>query len=271
VARVRRYQVQEEILQERNSFSKTDPDATFMRTKDDVLNKGQLKPCYNIQISTENQIVTHYSVHQSPTDPNTFIEHLNGYQSLYGELPKTVIADAAYGSEENYDFLAHHQIEAVVKYSGYFQEQKKGGKEFKPSFWRYDQDKDIYFCPQHRPLFYSKTMTKPTTTGYEQVSKRYICKDCSNCPVHELCKQSEGNKEIQIGEKRKFYQQKAAELLATPRGRELSKRRSCEVETFFGQTKHNQGFRRVSMRGFEKVETEIGLLAVVYNLKKLII
>lgn len=53
-----------DIMGERNSYSKTDEDATFMRMKEDAMKNGQLKPGYNIQIATENQFITNYAVYQ---------------------------------------------------------------------------------------------------------------------------------------------------------------------------------------------------------------
>ena len=56
------YESKLEILGDRNSYSKTDPDATFMRMKEDAMNNGQTKPGYNVQISTENQFITNYGI-----------------------------------------------------------------------------------------------------------------------------------------------------------------------------------------------------------------
>lgn len=103
-----RYEQQEKILQGRNSYSKTDPDATFMRMKEDYMRNKQLKPAYNVQISTNDQFITNYSLHQTTSDTTTYIEHLEQYKSLYGLYPKESIADAGYGSEENYLYAQEH-------------------------------------------------------------------------------------------------------------------------------------------------------------------
>src|SRR5690606_19803780 len=55
----------------------------FMRMKEDHMKNGQLKPAYNPQISTENQIITHYSIHQTPGDTRTLKCHLEGFKNLY--------------------------------------------------------------------------------------------------------------------------------------------------------------------------------------------
>jgi transposase len=118
------YQQQEQILKGRNSFSKTDPDATFMRMKDDHMRNGQLKPAYNLQISTSNQFILHYSTHANPTDTKTLIPHLEGFQSNYGKLPEEVVADAGYGSQENYQYMATQKLKGYVKYN-YFDKDRK--------------------------------------------------------------------------------------------------------------------------------------------------
>ena len=121
---LRKYHEQEKHLINRNSYSKTDTDATFMRMKDDHMRNGQLKPAYNLQISTSNQFILHYSTHQRPTDFKTLIPHLEGFKAAYNKLPKELVADAGYGSQENYLFLQGQNVEAYVKYN-YFDKDRK--------------------------------------------------------------------------------------------------------------------------------------------------
>ena len=111
VERLKKYEQQEKILEGRNSYSKTAHDATFMRTKDDHMKNGQLKPCYNVQFSTSNQVLVNYTLGQTTADTSLYIAHLEDYASSYGFMPSTVLADAGYGSEENYTFLAEQEQE----------------------------------------------------------------------------------------------------------------------------------------------------------------
>ena len=126
---LRKYEEQEAILGGRNSYSKTDPDATFMRMKEDHMQNGQLKPGYNAQISTENQIIVNYTLHQNPTDTKTLKPHLENLKETYGaEIFKkieNITADAGYGSEENYDYLEKEELTAYVKYNTFEKEQDK--------------------------------------------------------------------------------------------------------------------------------------------------
>src|SRR5690606_6890834 len=111
------------------SYSKTDPDATFMRMKEDHMQNGQLKPGYNVQISTENQIIVNYTLHQNPTDTKTLKPHLENFKETYGEAVfkelEDITADAGYGSEENYDYLEKEELTAYVKYNTFDKEQDK--------------------------------------------------------------------------------------------------------------------------------------------------
>lgn len=112
--RLDKYEKYESILGERNSFSKTDKDATFMRMKEDHMKNGQLKAAYNVQIGTENQFILNYSIHQNPADTTTLIPHFEEMKEEMKEeidtKPKNVIADAGYGSEENYEYLKKEGI-----------------------------------------------------------------------------------------------------------------------------------------------------------------
>eukprot|EP01040_Poterioochromonas_malhamensis_P026128 gene26128-32782_t len=120
---IARYERQEAILGERNSYSKTDTEATFMRMKEDHMKNGQLKPGYNVQISTSNQYIVNYTIHPNPTDTTTLTAHLAQHEASFGKAPKVLIADAGYGSEENYTLLEKKDVTAFVKYSMFDKQQ----------------------------------------------------------------------------------------------------------------------------------------------------
>lgn len=150
---LQKYNEQEEILGKRNSYSKTDPDATFMRMKDDYMQNGQLKAGYNLQASTNNQFIVNYTLAQTTADTTTLKDHLNKHITSYGEAPQTLTADAGYGSEENYADLEEKEVTAYVKYNYFHKEQRdKKHKEnpFLPDTLFYNQDTDTYYCPMGR-------------------------------------------------------------------------------------------------------------------------
>ena len=124
---LKRYESQGKILDGRNSYSKTDPDATFMRMKEDHMRNGQLKPGYNPQVSTNRQFILNYTLHQCAGDTTTYPLHMEEFHSLYGRYPSVSVCDAGYGSEENYLYALRHGIETFIKYSYFHKEQKRNG------------------------------------------------------------------------------------------------------------------------------------------------
>ena len=101
---------------DRNSYSNTDTDATFMRMKEEHMLNGQLKPAYNVQVSSSDQYIVDYSIHQTPGDTTTFVPHMEQHKVQYGQYPDAVTAaDAGYGCEQNLQYLEYNAIEGYVK------------------------------------------------------------------------------------------------------------------------------------------------------------
>lgn len=167
--KLEKYETDLHILGDRNSYSKTDQDATFMRMKDDHMQNGQLKPAYNPQISTENQFITHVSIHQKPNDTTTLETHLNGFENAHNKQSKEVVADAGYGSEENYEMLEEKGITAYVKYNYFHKEQKKKAKNnpFLTQNLFYNQEQDFYVCPMGQRMEKIGTDKRISSNGYE--------------------------------------------------------------------------------------------------------
>lgn len=269
--KITQYQAQEATLGDRNSYSKTDPDATFMRMKEDHMKNGQLKPGYNIQISTSNQYIVNYTIHPNPTDTRTLCSHLAQHEASFGKMLKILTADAGYGSEENYALLAGKDIEAYVKYGMFDREQKKSCRDKKPfsvDKLHYNSSQDCYICPMGQQMSCIGTFTQKTSTGFQQQIKKYEAKNCINCPLNGACQKSKGNRIIQVNEQLEAYKDRAYELLNSDVGIAKRKQRSHQVEPVFGNIKQNHGFRRFMLRGKEKVSIEWGLLAIAQNLRK---
>ena len=268
-----KYEKANEIFKGRGSYSKTDPDATFMRMKEDHMLNGQLKPGYNIQMGTENDFIVGFTVHPNPTDTKTMIPHLEHVKEKLGKLPGNIIADAGYGSEENYEYLNDENVSAYVKYNRFHWEKLKKNREniFLTDNLKYDEGTDSYVCPIGRPMPHVKRKRYVTEAGYETYRDHYRCVDCSGCPFEGQCKLSEGPRMIQVSHRLNEWKQKANELLCSEKGIELRKRRVCEVEQTFGRIKGCWGFRRFLLRGNEKVKIEWGLLSIAHNISKMAI
>ncbi|WP_144604068.1 IS1182 family transposase [Algoriphagus algorifonticola] len=271
-AKLEEYAQKEQILAGRNSYSKTDPDATFMRMKEDHMKNGQLKPAYNLQLSTHGQFVVNYSLHPNPTDTLTLKPHLEKYCQLYGFYPSNCTADAGYGSEENYCFLEENQIEAFVKYNYFHKELQQESKAKKVygllDNLHYDPQNDRYICPMGQPMEKSGKSTGKTSTGFVQHYSHYQAKNCSGCPLATACHPGEGNKVIKVNTRLQQQKAQAKERLTSDLGIQKRKQRATDVEPVFGHFKYNKGRSRFMLRGTEKVAVETGLLAIAHNLAK---
>ena len=257
----------------RNSMSKTDPDATFMRMKEDHMLNGQLKAGYNLQASTNNQFIANYTLAQTTADTTTLIDHTQDFIQGYGQTPETLTADAGYGSEENYTFLEDNEIEAFVKYNYFHKEQwnEKRGKNKNPFASNklfYNRETDTYYCPMGQAMVNIGSYQRETATGYVQTINRYQVKNCQGCPIRSLCHKAKGNRIVERNHNLLRLKEKAKEKLLSTQGVAHRKQRCWDVEAVFGNIKHNMNFKRFMLRGLEKVETEIGLVAMAHNLKK---
>ncbi len=273
---LQKYQEQEAILGDRNSYSKTDTDATFMRMKEDHMQNGQLKPGYNAQISTENQIIINYTLHQNPTDTKTLKPHLEDLKETFGEevfqALEDITADAGYGSEENYDYLEQQGLIPYVKYNTFDKEQDKNHqKKYKPfskENLHYNQEEDYYVCPMGQKMQKTYKNKRTTGAGYTQHLSHYQAQNCEGCPLRGQCFKGKGNRSIERNHNLERHKQKIRELLTSETGLQKRKQRTADVEPVFAHLKHNHNFRRFSLKGIQKTALEFGLMALAHNLRK---
>jgi transposase len=264
------YALKEAILEGRNSYSKTDTDATFMRMKEDHMQNGQLKAGYNCQISTENQCIVHYSIHQTPTDTTTLIAHNEGFKEQFGEVMEEQTADAGYGSEENYTYLEDNNIIPFIKYNQFHNEQTAA---YKKSIGRldtlhYNETADYFVCPMGQRMTKIGIKKQITKTGFEQTIHRYQAQNCEGCPLRGKCFSAQGNRIVEANLKLRALKVKARERLNSEEGVAHRKKRPCDVEPVFGNIKNNHYFKRFRLRTLKKVEIEFGLVAIAHNLRK---
>lgn len=269
-----KYKKQEDILGDRNSYSKTDPDATFMRMKDDHMMNGQLKAGYNWQISTSNQYILNYDIYHNPTDTLTLPHHIGQYKELYNSNPDVLVADSGYGSEQNYELMESENIEAFVKYNYFHQEQKSKGKikpknAFRPEHLHYDKQGDFFICPMGQKMTKQYETYSKTKSGYQQTYSVYQAKNCKGCPLRGACHKSKTDRKIQINWNLKRLKDKARQKLLSDQGVAHRSQRPVDVEAVFGNIKQNKKFTRFMLRGKDKVLIEAGLIALAHNLAKM--
>ena len=271
--RKQKYQNDMETFGKRNSYSKTDHDATFMRMKDDYMKNGQLKAGYNVQLATEGQYALAYDVFPNPTDTRTFIPFLNTIEKHFFELPSYIVADAGFGSEQNYeDVINHRERIPLITYNMYRKEKKKSYKTnaFHSANWKYDKENDSFTCPNEKRLTFRYLSNRKDKDGFTRSFKVYECEDCNGCPFRSQCtKAQEGNnRKIQYNEKWEQQKEYIIQKLSEEKTGEIYGRRKIDVEPVFGFLKANLGFTRMSVRGKEKVKNELGFAFMAVNLRK---
>lgn len=272
ILRKQKYENDFKILKARNSYSKTDHDATFMRMKDDHMRNGQLKAGYNLQIATEGQYTLAYGIYSNPGDTKTFIPFLDKIEQEYFPLPEHIVADAGYGSEENYDdVLTKRKRVPLITHAYYLKEQKKKFTDdpFERKNWNYDEVKDEYICPNQKRVTFRYHSTRKDKTGFQRSFKNYECEDCAGCPCRIKCIKSgkSTNRKLTVNEKWEKQKEYIKKMLSEETG-SIYRRRKIDVEPVFGFLKANLGFSRFSLRGKSKIENEIGFALMAVNLRK---
>ena len=254
--RAEKYETYQKTFDGRNSFSKTDTDATFMRMKEDHMRNGQLKPGYNLQIATENQFVLHYDIYPNPTDTKTLLPFLESYPHEF----KLVVADAGYGSEENLLTLDQRKIPHLIKYGLFDKEQKKKHKQSARNLanWTYDTNTDTYIHPDGWAYHFSHIQPRKTETGFEQEIKVYKAEQADLAP----------QKGLYVNERYQVLKQLEKEKLLSEEGSRIFAQRKVDVEPVFGQIKACLGYKRCNLRGKRQVTIDMGLVLMANNLRK---
>ena len=274
VQRKLKYQSDMEIFGERNSYSKTDHDATFMRMKDDYMKNGQLKPAYNVQLATEGQFALAYYVFPNPTDTRTLLPFLDHIEEHFFDLPNYIVADAGYGSEANYaDIIENRDCTPLITYNQYRKENQRKYKNdpFNTKNWQYDEETDSFTCPNNRQLTFRYVSKRTDRYGFTRTFKVYECEDCSGCPLRSMCTTAKEGNNRRILYNQKWEQQKeyTREKLSDEKTGEIYSKRKVDVEPVFGFLKANLSFTRMSVRGKAKVANELGFAFMAVNLRKL--
>jgi transposase len=269
--RQEQYNIHNQIFEGRNSYSKTDPDATFMHMKDDHMRNAQLKPAYNVQIGVEGEYVTGVGIFQDRSDTATLIPLLKNMESYLNTCYQKVVADSGYESEENYLYLEKKGQTYYIKPQTY---EKWKTKSFKNDISKrenmsYDSIKDEYTCKNGKQLKSIGITYRTSATGYCSEITIYECVDCRDCPYKAKCTKAKGNRQMQVSkefiEKRKV----SYENITSEEGILLRVNRSIQVEGAFGVLKEDYNFHRFLTRGKTNVMNEFILLCFGYNVNKL--
>ena len=279
IARLKDYGAKLHDMKGRNSFAKTDKDATFMRMKEDAMRNGQLKPAYNVQYGSDSEFILWASVGPQTTDTNTLVPFLREFEQYYGTCCENIVADAGYESEENYTYLETHGMKSFIKPASY---ERSKTRKWKNDIGRFENmtylsSEDAYLCANGRKLKAERTYQSKTKTGYKSEKTCYACEDCTDCPQKENCihgnhfkkPMEEWTKHLTVSKKFLRQRQEDLERITSEEGVKLRVNRSIQAEGAFADIKADMNFRRFLCRGTENALVTVILLAMAHNIQKL--
>ena len=279
IEKLKEYDQKLHICGERNSYSKTDTDATFMRMKEDAMMNGQLKPAYNLQHGVDSEYVTWLDISPRPTDTRTLIPFLKDMGAYLPFKYQEIVADAGYESEENYLFLERNDQLAYIKPQNY---EISKTRKYRQDIGRmenmeYDEGADCYHCKNGQVLTKQYEKHEKTASGYRRTVTVYRCGGCHGCPFKTKCikgnhcktPMEERQKVLYVSKKMKEKRQETLKRITSEYGTQLRMNRSIQAEGSFADIKEDMGFRRYLYRGKENVTAQSILLAIGYNMKKL--
>ena len=270
--RQKRYDTHKKNFKGRNSYSKTDPDATFMHMKDDHMRNAQLKPGYNIQIGVDSEYIVGVGVFPDRNDTNTLIPFVSHTEGTLCHKYESITADAGYENEENYLWLEKEGKTAYIKPLTY---EKWKKRSFRKEIGRrenmtYLEEADCYVCDYGRILWNVGKKKKKSVTGYESCQDIYRCEDCTGCPhFGGKCTRSRKGKQLYVSKVLITKREESLKNIMSRDGIRYRMNRSIPVEGAFGVLKHDYGFDRFLTCGKINVKIEFLLLCMGYNINKL--
>lgn len=279
IGKLKEYTKKIHVCGERNSYSKTDPDATFMRMKEDAMMNGQLKPAYNLQHGVDSEYITWLTISARPTDTRTLIPFLVEMEEYLTFKYKEIVADAGYESEENYLFIEENEQLAFIKPQNY---EISKTRKYKQDISRmenmdYDAGIDSYYCKNGQILTAQYEKKERTVSGYKRTVTVYQCNNCNNCPFKTECikgnncktPMKERQKVLYVSKVMKQKRLETLERITSDYGTQLRMNRSIQAEGSFAVIKEDMDFRRYLYRGKENVTAQSIILAIGYNINKL--
>ena len=279
IEKLKEYTKKIHVCGERNSYSKTDPDATFMRMKEDAMMNGQLKPAYNLQHGVDSEYITWLAISERPTDTRTLIPFLKEMEEYLEFKYKEIVADAGYESEENYLFIEENEQRAFIKPQNY---EISKTRKYRQDISRmenmdYNADNDTYCCRNGQMLTARYEKKEKTASGYKRTVTVYQCNHCKDCPFKTECikgnncktPMEERQKVLYVSKVMKQKRLETLERITSDYGTQLRMNRSIQAEGSFAVIKEDMDFRRYLYRRKENVTAQSTILEIGYNINKL--
>ncbi len=233
------------------------------------MGNDQLLPAYNIQIGVADEYIVVADVFQHRSDMDCFVPLMEKFYQFYGFYPKYPVADAGYGSYNNYLFCQEHGIEKYMKFPMYKKEtidDKYREDPFRAVNFKTNQDGDL-ICPNGKKFIFAyRQPVKGNLYGRQE--EVYRCEDCSNCPYAEKCKKTDKERTIRLNQELTAMHQEVLDNLESIHGALLRMNRSIQAEGSFGVIKYDRWYKRIVRKGLRWVKLELLLVSLGHNLYK---
>ena len=270
VARLKNYAKHIEICGDsRNSYAKTDHDATFMRVKRDYMGNDQLLPAYNVQAAVCDEYIAVIDAKPYASDMECFIPLMEKFNSTYGRYPKYPVADAGYGSFNNYIYCEEHGMEKYMKFTMFEKETKSDkyrNNPYRATNFKRDEEGNL-ICPNEKKFLF-KMNRHIKGNKYGRTEEIYECENCEGCPNRSECCKGKGNRTIRMNQELSSFHEEVINNLESIHGALLCMNRSIQSEGTFGVIKWDRSYKRLFRRGKENVLLELTLISCGFNLYK---
>jgi transposase len=247
-------------LSNKTHYSPTDPDARI------AVKPGKPRELYyngQIAVDTAHHVITHAASFTADgkdcRDLITITQQLQTRLQGHGIKIEKLLADAAYSSGENYQYLEQQNITGYIPLLGGALSGSEG--------FIYDEQNDWYVCRNNKLL---KGSGRIVDDGKGHPVKKYFSlqSDCNNCPLRKTCISDKAKtKKIQHS----IYKpelERAKARQQSVKGKVMKRKRSSTVEPVWGTLINFMGMKRINARGLAAANKTLILAAACYNLKK---
>ena len=206
---------------------------------------------------------------QYASDMECFVPLMEKFNSTYNFYPKYPVADAGYGSYNNYLYCEEKGMGKYMKFTMFKKEttdKKYRENEFRAVNFKRDKQGNL-LCPNGRKFVY---LCDKAVRGnkFGRTEEYYQCEDCSNCPYAAKCKKGNTNRTIRINEELTSIHKEVLSNLTSTQGLLLRANRSIQSEGTFGIIKWNREYKRIRRRGLKSIIFEFTSICIGFNLYK---
>lgn len=240
-----------------------------MRIKKDYMGNDQLLPAYNLQTAVCDEYIAMFHVFQFASDMDCFQPLMDKFNSFYDFYPKYPVADAGYGSYNNYLYCQEHNMEKYMKFTMYKKEltdKKYHNNPYRAVNFKIDREGNMT-CPGGRCFYYLKS-THIKGNQYGRTQEYYQCENCEGCEQRDKCHKSKNNRIVSVNSELTQFHEEVIGNLNSIQGALLRMNRSIQSEGAYGIIKWNREYKRLRRRGNKAIFLEFGLICCGFNLHK---